>query len=61
MINRDKEREEQIHQEQKVDDKKIAKRDGFLYLKVKMTPNKMATRLGLVRPCLLLVAVYTYH
>ncbi|KAM3724803.1 Protein lin-7 [Dirofilaria immitis] len=35
-INRDKKREEKIKQEQCVDDKRIIKRDGFLYLKFKM-------------------------
>ncbi|KAL4002005.1 PDZ domain (Also known as DHR or GLGF) family protein [Acanthocheilonema viteae] len=36
-ISRNKERGEKIKQEQCVDDKEITKRDGFLYLKVKMT------------------------
>lgn len=47
-ISRDKERGEKIKQEQCVDDKRITKRDGFLYLKVKMTQHKTGTRVGLV-------------
>uniref|UniRef100_A0A0R3S5J6 PDZ domain-containing protein n=1 Tax=Elaeophora elaphi TaxID=1147741 RepID=A0A0R3S5J6_9BILA len=48
-ISRDKERGERIKQEQCVDDKKIMKRDGFLYLKVKMTrQHKMGIPVGLV-------------
>uniref|UniRef100_A0A8R1Y5I3 PDZ domain-containing protein n=1 Tax=Onchocerca volvulus TaxID=6282 RepID=A0A8R1Y5I3_ONCVO len=48
-INRDKKREKQIKQEQCVDDKRIIKRDGFLYLKVKMKQHKMErTPVGLI-------------
>ncbi|VDK68997.1 unnamed protein product [Onchocerca ochengi] len=48
-VNRDKKREKQIKQEQCVDDKRIIKRDGFLYLKVKMKQHKMErTPVGLI-------------
>ncbi|KAK6100599.1 PDZ domain (Also known as DHR or GLGF) family protein [Brugia pahangi] len=46
-VNRDKKRGEKIKQEQYVDDKRIIKREGFLYLKVKMTQYKIGTRVGL--------------
>uniref|UniRef100_A0A1I8EIB5 PDZ domain-containing protein n=1 Tax=Wuchereria bancrofti TaxID=6293 RepID=A0A1I8EIB5_WUCBA len=46
-VSRDKKRGEKIKQEQCVDDKRIIKRDGFLYLKVKMTQYKIGTRVGL--------------
>uniref|UniRef100_A0A7I4NNF3 PDZ domain-containing protein n=1 Tax=Brugia malayi TaxID=6279 RepID=A0A7I4NNF3_BRUMA len=46
-VNRDKKRGEKIKQEQYVDDKRIIKREGFLYLKVKMTQHRIGTRVGL--------------
>ncbi|VIO90037.1 PDZ domain containing protein [Brugia malayi] len=47
-VNRDKKRGEKIKQEQYVDDKRIIKREGFLYLKVKMTQHRIGTRVGLL-------------
>uniref|UniRef100_A0A915PQ11 PDZ domain-containing protein n=1 Tax=Setaria digitata TaxID=48799 RepID=A0A915PQ11_9BILA len=47
-VNRDKGRGEKIMQEQYVDDKKIVRREGFLYLKVRMAQYKTGTRIGLV-------------
>ncbi|EFO21635.1 hypothetical protein LOAG_06852 [Loa loa] len=45
-ISRDKKRGEEIKHEQCVDDKRITKRDGFLYLKVKMMQHKTGTRVA---------------
>ncbi|CAG9537131.1 unnamed protein product [Cercopithifilaria johnstoni] len=48
IVSRDNDRGEKIKQDQCVDDKKITKRDGFLYLKVKMTrQHKMGIPVGL--------------
>lgn len=47
-VSCDRKRGERIKQEQCVDDKRITKHDGFLYLKVRMTQHTKGAKVGLV-------------